>query len=341
MSDPECLQVPYIPHGKSYLSIHLSSPKSSCYHCFPEPSDYLFIVQTVFSLALRMKTTILHLLITADFAHQTFAQFAQTLTTDPKVPGKLIYVPSLGFTSSVAAPNAIPTLVYNCYNLPLIYENVADWAKAVHPSGNGDLGQARTFYFDPDETHKDRRRGVACGCFHHDGCSDAVSNGKQSGVKVQTIAKGGGYANTLSSISFSNIRIILAGANSPRDPNSGGPTNPRVSLDGLPGRLFAEGVAFSCDDFPAATFMNGGTNAKTICALQSWQIFSGADIESVSKPGTWPNTGKWPLPPGSGIKIEQDWQAQSHCYLRVGSSKSFAPVKHIVDKFVEHLWHRK
>ena len=305
----------------SYQSSDLSSLKSSLYHYFPESSDYVPIFQTMSSPALRIKTTIVGLLITADFAHQTFAQFAQTLTTDPNVPGKLIYVPSPGFTSSVAAPNAIPTLVYNCFNMPLICENVASWAKTVHPDGNGDLGQAQTFYFDPDETHKDRRRGVACGCFDHDGCPNAVSNGKQPGVKVQTIAKSGGYANALSSISFPNFRIILAGANPPRDPVTGRPTHSRASFGSLPGRFFAEGVAFSCDEFPAATFINGGKNATTICALQSWQIFSGADIESVGKPGTWPNTGKWPLPPGSGIKMEQDWQAQSHSYLRVGTSK--------------------
>lgn len=131
-----------------------------------------------------MKTPILSFFVAASFAGQVSAQLAQTLTIDPQVPGKLIYVPSPGSTSSVAAPIAVPTLVYNCYNMPLICENIASWAKTVHPSGNGDLGQAQTIYFDPDETHKDRRRGVACGCFHHDGCLNAVSNGKQAGVSV-------------------------------------------------------------------------------------------------------------------------------------------------------------
>ncbi len=278
-----------------------------------------------------MKTTILSLLFAADLARQALAQFAQTLTTDPQVPGKLIYVPAPGSTSSVAAPVAVPTLVYNCYNMPLICENVASWAKTVHPNGNGDLGQAQKFYFDPDESHKDRRRGVACGCFHHDGCSNAVSNGKQVGVSVQIIARSGGNANALSFISVSNFDVILAGANPPRDPTTGQPTTPRQRLTSLPGRFFADGVAFSCDEFPAATFINGGTNAKTSCATQSWQIFSGADVQSVNKPGTWPNTGKWPLPPGSGIRIEQDWQAQSHVYLRVGNSYEFTLLKTIGD----------
>ena len=277
-----------------------------------------------------MRTTSLSLLVAAGSAGRVLAQLAQTLTTDPNVPGKLLYVPSPGSTSSVAAPIAAPTLVYNCYNMPLICENVASWAKTVHPSGNGDLGQALQFYFDPDEANKDRRRGFACGCFHHDSCSTAVSNGKQTGVSVRSIARGGGNANLLFDISLSNARIILAGTNPPRNLTTGQPLTPRVSLSSIPGRFFAEGVAFSCDEWPAATFINGGRNAKTSCALQSWQIFSGADVMSLNKPGTWPNTGKWPLPPGSGIRMEQDWQAQSHVYLRVGITHDFVLVNGIV-----------
>lgn len=274
-----------------------------------------------------MRTTSLSLLVAAGFLGHVFAQFAQTLTTDPNVPGKLLYVPSPGSTSSVAAPIATPTLVYNCYNMPLICENVASWARKIHPSGNGDLGQAQLFYFDPDEANKDRPRGVACGCFHHDSCSTAVSDGKQAGVSVRSIAGGGGNANVLFGISMSNLRIILAGTNPPRSPNTGQLLTPRVPLNSIPGRFFAEDVAFSCDEFPAATFINGGRNAKTSCALQSWQIFSGADAESVNKPGSWPNTGKWPLPPGSGVRMEQDWQAQSHVYLRVGHAHDFFSMK--------------
>ena len=84
-----------------------------------------------------MRTTSLSLLVALGFPGQILAQLAQTLTTDPNVPGKLLYVPSPGSTSSVAAPIATPILVYNCYNMPLICENVASWAKTVHPSGNG------------------------------------------------------------------------------------------------------------------------------------------------------------------------------------------------------------
>lgn len=291
---------------------------------------YLLYGCTAYFFAVVMKTTILSFVGAASFAGQVPAQLAQTLTTDPLAPGKLIYVPYPGSTSSVAAPIAVPTLVYNCYNMPLICENVASWAKSVHPSGNGDLGQTQRLYFDPDDKHKDRRRGAACGCFHHDGCSTAVSNGKQAGVSVQTIARGGGNANALFDISWPNFKIILAGANPPRNPTTGQPTTPRLHLTSVPGRFFAEGVAFSCDEFPAATFINGGTNAKTSCALQSWQIFSGADVESINNPGTWPNTGKWPLPPGSGIRMEQDWQAQSHVYLRVGNAYGFASMKNVI-----------
>lgn len=117
-----------------------------------------------------MKTTSINILVAAGSAGRVLAQLAQTLTADPNVPGKRLYAPSPGSTSSVAAPIAAPTLVYNCYNMPLICEDVTSWATTVHPSGNGDLGQALHFYFDPDEAIKDRRHGVACGCFHRDGC---------------------------------------------------------------------------------------------------------------------------------------------------------------------------
>ena len=149
-------------------------------------------------------------------------------------------------------------------------------------------------------------------------------------MSVQIIARGGGNTNLLFGISMSSSRIILAGTNPPRNVTTGQSLTPRVPLNIIPGRFFAEGVAFSCDEFPAATFSNGGRNTKTSCALQSWQNFYGADVASVNKPGTWPNTGKWPLPPGSGIRMEQDWQAQSHVYLRVGHAHDFVLVKRLV-----------
>lgn len=40
-----------------------------------------------------MKITLLSLLVSAGSAGKTFAQLAQTLSTDPKVPSKPIYVP--------------------------------------------------------------------------------------------------------------------------------------------------------------------------------------------------------------------------------------------------------
>ena len=65
----------------------------------------------------------------------------------------------------------------------------------------------------------------------------------------------------------------------------------------------------TCDEFPAATFIEGGNGASTLCALQSWRIYQGT--------ATSQNTqGKWPLTPGEGKRSEQDWQAQAHVYLR-------------------------
>ena len=65
----------------------------------------------------------------------------------------------------------------------------------------------------------------------------------------------------------------------------------------------------TCDEFPAATFIEGGNDASTICALQSWQVYQGKATSQRPQ-------GKWPLTPGEGKRSEQDWQAQAHVYLR-------------------------
>lgn len=209
---------------------------------------------------------------------QSLAQFATTITDDGN--GKSIYVPQAGSTSSVAAPAATPTLIYNCFTMPLICENVAAWAKQFFPSGNGDLNGNQLFYFDPEPSSKDARRQKACGCFSHDDCSGSgVSKGKRAGDKVTDIAASAGPFAT---ISPSDEQIIKAGSN----PNSNGQRTP---LPSVPGRFFADGVGLTCDEFPAATFIEGGDGAQAICALQSWQVYLGSATNGK-------NVGKWPLP---------------------------------------------
>lgn len=189
-----------------------------------------------------MKTAILQTLVVIQLASKSQAQLAQTLTTDNQ--GHPIYVPSAGApTSSVAAPQATPTLIYNCFNMPLICENVAAYAIS---SGNaqGDLSGPLLLYFDPDSGNKDIRRAKACGCFAHDDCvGSGISHGKRAGDKVTDIA------GTFPSISPAAVDIIKAGSN----PKAGAS---RVPLDNVPGRFFAQGVGFTCDgqsSFPSKT----------------------------------------------------------------------------------------
>jgi hypothetical protein len=182
-----------------------------------------------------MKLSVLSIICV--FPLYTFAQLAQTLTDDGQ--GNSIYVPTAGSTSAVAAPAATPTLVYNCLQMPLICENVAAYAND-NGGTNGDLpNQQVLLYYDPDNTNKDKRRGVACGCFEHDTCNTATANGKSSGSKVTDIATASPRTNTFTSISPGATNIILAGVN----PG----TSPRVPLNGIPGRFFGQGTAFSCD----------------------------------------------------------------------------------------------
>ena len=254
-----------------------------------------------------MTLSVLIALAVASFASHAYGQFDTDLTTD--LNGIPIYV-AAGSTSRVAAPASTPTLVYNCYYMPLICENVANFAKDINPAGGGDLGAMQLFYFDPDDYHKESRRRASCGCFQHDNCPSTVSNGKYPGTLVTQIGNQFGMNGLNPPIDLASSQTILAGPNPGVLPNTNSAA-PRAALSTIPGRFFGQGVAFSCDEFPAATFINGGSNAKTICALQSWQIYSGS--YDPTKPSM--NAGKWPLP--TGQRREQDWQALSHLYLRV------------------------
>lgn len=258
-----------------------------------------------------MSTFIFKSLLISAFSFQVLADLATTITNDGQ--GKSIYIPTAGSTSSVAAPAATPTLIYNCFQMPLICENVAAWAKQINPAGNGDFQGNQLFYFDPDNTNKDSRRGQACGCFSHDDCvGSGTSNGKRSGDKVTDIATS---ASSFSSISQTASAIILAGKNPPQN-------QPRVSLPSIPGRFFADGVGLTCDEFPAATFIEGGSGAQKICALQSWQVYQGSSANSL-------NVGKWPLPARSGNRQEQDFQASVHVALRV--SYPMQPISSLIN----------
>ena len=251
-----------------------------------------------------MKTSTLTALLAAAFTRQTLAALATTITDDGN--GKSIYVPVAGSTSSVAAPAATPTLIYNCNQMPLICENVAAWVKGGGGGGSstGDLAGNQLFYFDPEPGQKDSRRTSACGCFDHDNCvGSGKSSGKSSGSLVVDIATAT-LGNAISAIAPAASPIILAGAN----PKTGGTRTP---VNAISGRFFQDGVGLTCDEFPAATFIEGGSGAETICAMQSWQVYQGDPAKGNG------NAGKWPLPKFSGNRQEQDWQASVHVALRV------------------------
>ena len=169
-----------------------------------------------------------------------FSQYTQTLTDDGK--GNSIYVPTAGSTSSVAAPAATPTIIYNCQQMPLICENVAAWANS-NGGTNGDLANAPLFYFDPDPVQKSGRRRTSCSCFDHDNCPNANSNGKNAGSRITDIATS--TMGAVPPISPNPSNIILAGPNPGLD-NNGNPKQ-RNPIPTIPGRFFGQGTAFSCD----------------------------------------------------------------------------------------------
>ncbi len=265
-----------------------------------------------------MGFSLLVALVVVTFGLKTAAQYAQTTTQNTQ--GTPIYIGDA--TSSVAAPLFTATLVYNCYYMPLICENVANYAKTINPGGGGNLAAPKEFHFDPDGTALSQRRDRACGCFKHDDCSTARSQGKTTNL-VTDIAGRAPFDTLNTPLSQASENIILAGKN-PSTVN--GVLQARAPLQSVPGRFFdVEGVAFSCDEFPAATFIEGGiglngagNRAKTICAMQSWQIYLATN-----------GPGKWPLPASSGQQREQDWQGDSHGLLRVSDQTSIALISMI------------
>lgn len=109
----------------------------------------------------------------------------QTLIDDGN--GKSIYVPLPRSTSSVAAPAPMPTLVYNCEQMPLIYENIAAWWLKQDPNSNGNVSDKHfIFYFDPDQTNKKNATREHVIVLHR--TLSGTSNGKIRGFAITAIA---------------------------------------------------------------------------------------------------------------------------------------------------------
>lgn len=226
---------------------------------------------------------------------------AQVLTSinDGSNEATRVYIPKAGKTSRVAAPTSTPTPVYNCYNMPLICENVASFAKA-QGHADGDLDGPQLFYFDPNESNKDARRKIACGNFPHDTCPTQTSKGKRAGDLIADIVASNPDPILTPIEDFERAHIAIGFS-----PSLG---KERVPYE-FPGRFAFQGVAYSCDEFPAATWIEGGTDAHTICALQNWRVYT----SNKEKPG------KWPMMRELGRQQEQDWHGLSHDVLRVSA----------------------
>lgn len=180
-----------------------------------------------------------------------------------------IPIPGLGNpTSTVATPQSTPTLIYNCFQMPLICENVAAWAKSQDPTFAGDLpqNQAQLFHFDPSESAKVKRRQGSCGCFQHDNCPSTTSGGKSPGVGIPQLALGPAPPYNPGSLT-----IIQAGVNpSPSTPRGQVPVvfNPRTPINPIPGRFYGQGIVYSCDGTSIVLFLIRFTsNTNSLCSL--------------------------------------------------------------------------
>lgn len=193
----------------------------------------------------------------------------QGTTTDSS--GKVIYDPGNGdaVSSVVSATGAMPTLVYNCAQMPLICSNVGQSSYAAQLAANGQI----TFHQDTAPSNTEGRRTQACGRFKHDECPNASVGGK----KVESLLK-----TPKGSISASNLAIIMKGPNPGMPKKRGQPGGPPITtncqsiqpnrqpIQAAPGRFIDDDRAWTCDEFPPASFIEGGKGASTVCAVSAY-----------------------------------------------------------------------
>ncbi|KAI9798517.1 MAG: hypothetical protein M1833_004784 [Piccolia ochrophora] len=234
------------------------------------------------------------------------AKWPQTLTevNMGQPPTKTtVWIPEAGKTSSLASTSAAggyPTLVYNCKQMPLICENAKEYLNTNGKNFEKNSDGAYKLHYDPDGGHLRTRRDEAChdGKFCPDSCKDATTAGK----KVSDIAKDwmppkdlDPKADYYKSINdWWKKQVVKLNLKNAGD---------------VPGRIWAPGYLFTCDEFPAASWIEGGAGAGTTCALQNWFVMKGPKrFEGL------PNMD--PMP-----RAEQDWQAAAHGRLQNGFGK--------------------
>ncbi|KAM3066305.1 hypothetical protein ACMFMG_003184 [Clarireedia jacksonii] len=196
----------------------------------------------------------------------------------------------------VVIPAPLPTLYYNCEIMPAICKNVQDWLTA-----NNEV-LPKTFHIQTqNERNTATRRGESCpdtwSVTHT--CPELIG-------QPQTIYGYGRYINGNPAYSMYQFTPTLLETSLVSVPPVFSPFNKEIQGTAAGD---SSGLAFTCDEFPPASWIEGGNGANTFCAPQGVSCSSTLwnTYKSIYK--GQPNT-KYPL-----TRSEQNWQAAAHSLL--------------------------
>lgn len=230
--------------------------------------------------------------------------FCLTITSSTGVAGAVQAIPADQSISVVqgttkyhgtaisTAPIQQPTLAYNCAKLPSICENVArHFPVNRSPQGNPQYitglqaaGGVTQMYYDKSSGRKKWRRARAC----PSGWNTKAANLCPMPNQPLVVANPSNPQSIRYTVSngFPGRRFY--------DNNNKRPKSAKRNQIALPNGGVSTPMMWSCDEFPAATFVGGGTWATEICAPQASKCNS-----------------------QEGLRIEQDFQASAHQRLSV------------------------
>ncbi|KAH7113230.1 hypothetical protein B0J11DRAFT_541761 [Dendryphion nanum] len=204
-----------------------------------------------------------------------------------------------GTAVQTSAPKA--TLIYNCALMPAICENVQQWIN------NDPISRSlpRDFHMDLNSRHTSKRREKSCpGTWRltHP-CPELFPE----------VVRGW---NTTSRTFTSPGNSLLPAI--PGNPFTAAFTNEIAAANGVD----SSGLAYTCDEFPPASWIEGGSNgfgntANTRCAPQGLGCKS--NVWAAVKNAYHGIQGrKYPL-----ARSEQDWQSTAHSHLSRYMRKKF------------------
>ncbi|OQE37228.1 hypothetical protein PENCOP_c010G08407 [Penicillium coprophilum] len=179
----------------------------------------------------------------------------------------------------------LPTLIYNCDNLPSICKNVEEYLvdNAIQ------IGAGLDFHYDSDPKSTEKRRRKSC---------------PSKGAWVNVLPFPCGSDPAQPNVMPGNLPARVGPLATWQGPEF------EMEIPNLLG-TGPSGMRYTCDEFPAASWIEGGVNnlppyTSVYCAPKavSCESDTWANVQAQYGPGVYPNT-----------QSEQDWQARAHALL--------------------------